>query len=310
MKRRNKCALAAMLMVSLLALTACQSAPKENPAVTVTFSADSDQATSQKEESSASSAVVQKDQFPAGTTEGTELGYQLELPEEGEEIAVMTTSMGTISIRLFPEAAPKTVYNFKKLALQGYYDGLTFHRVIEDFMIQGGDPKGDGTGGESVWGESFEDEFNTNLVNLRGSLAMANSGSNTNGSQFFINQAGPVQSELWQSMAANYGQIKEQLKSMSKEDQQAFQLYYGYTFLNTDMLTDTYKKLYEENGGNPMLDGAYNAFDPQRGHAVFGQVFEGMDIVDKIAAVDTDDNDKPKEDVTIEKLEIVRYKKS
>ncbi len=306
MKRRNKCAVAAMLMVSLLALTACQSAPKENPALTVTSNADSDQATSQKEESSASSEVVQKDQFPAGTTEGTELGYQLELPEEGEEIAVMTTSMGTISIRLFPEAAPKTVYNFKKLAQQGYYDGLTFHRVIEDFMIQGGDPKGDGTGGESVWGESFEDEFNTNLVNLRGSLAMANSGSNTNGSQFFINQAGPVESSFWDSMKTNYDQLKE----MSDEEKQSVQMYYGYTFLNTDMISDTYKKLYEEQGGNPSLDGAYNAFNPQRGHTVFGQVFEGMDIVDKIAAVDTDDNDKPKEDVTIEKLEIVQYKKS
>ena len=306
MKRRNKCAVAAMLMVSLLALTACQSAPKDNPALTVTSNADSDQATSQKEESSASSEVVQKDQLPAGTTEGTELGYQLELPEEGEEIAVMTTSMGKISIRLFPEAAPKTVYNFKKLAQQGYYDGLTFHRVIEDFMIQGGDPKGDGTGGESVWGESFEDEFNTNLVNLRGSLAMANSGSNTNGSQFFINQAGPVESSFWDSMKTNYDQLKE----MSDEEKQSVQMYYGYTFLNTDMISDTYKKLYEEQGGNPSLDGAYNAFNPQRGHTVFGQVFEGMDIVDKIAAVDTDDNDKPKEDVTIEKLEIVQYKKS
>ena len=306
MKRRNKCAVAAMLMVSLLALTACQSASKENPALTVTSNADSDQATSQKEESSASSEVVQKDQLPAGTTEGTELGYQLELPEEGEEIAVMTTSMGKISIRLFPEAAPKTVYNFKKLAQQGYYDGLTFHRVIEDFMIQGGDPKGDGTGGESVWGESFEDEFNTNLVNLRGSLAMANSGSNTNGSQFFINQAGPVESSFWDSMKTNYDQLKE----MSDEEKQSVQMYYGYTFLNTDMISDTYKKLYEEQGGNPSLDGAYNAFNPQRGHTVFGQVFEGMDIVDKIAAVDTDDNDKPKEDVTIEKLEIVQYKKS
>lgn len=118
---------------------------------------------------------------------------QLEMPEEGEEIAVLETSMGTIRIRLFPEEAPKTVQNFKDLIQKGYYNGLTFHRVIEDFMIQGGDPNGDGTGGKSASGEDFEDEFSKNLVNIRGSLAMANKGPNTNGSQFFINQAGPEQ---------------------------------------------------------------------------------------------------------------------
>ena len=77
---------------------------------------------------------------------------QLEMPEEGEEIAVLETSMGTIRIRLFPEEAPKTVQNFKDLIQKGYYNGLTFHRVIEDFMIQGGDPNGDGTGGKSASG--------------------------------------------------------------------------------------------------------------------------------------------------------------
>ena len=96
---------------------------------------------------------------------------------------------------------------------------------------------------------------------------------------------------------------------MSDEDKQSVQSYYGYTFLNTDLITDAYMKLYEENGGNPTLDGAYNAFYPQRGHAVFGQVFEGMDVVDAIAAVDTDDSDKPTEDVIIEKVEIVPYSK-
>jgi peptidyl-prolyl cis-trans isomerase B (cyclophilin B) len=96
--------------------------------------------------------------------------------------ATMTTNHGTITLELFDDAAPKTVQNFKDLAGKGFYDNLIFHRVIKDFMIQGGCPEGRGTGGP---GYSFEDEFNENKV-VRGALAMANSGPNTNGSQFFI----------------------------------------------------------------------------------------------------------------------------
>jgi cyclophilin family peptidyl-prolyl cis-trans isomerase len=96
--------------------------------------------------------------------------------------ATITTSLGPIEIELFDDAAPKTVANFTKLAGEGYYDDLTFHRVIPDFMIQGGCPNGDGRGGP---GYTFEDEFNTHKV-VRGALAMANAGPNTNGSQFFI----------------------------------------------------------------------------------------------------------------------------
>jgi cyclophilin family peptidyl-prolyl cis-trans isomerase len=96
--------------------------------------------------------------------------------------AIMQTSEGAIELELFPEEAPKTVENFTKLASEGYYDGLTFHRVIPDFMIQGGCPRGDGTGGP---GYTFEDEFNDHPV-ARGYLAMANAGPDTNGSQFFI----------------------------------------------------------------------------------------------------------------------------
>jgi cyclophilin family peptidyl-prolyl cis-trans isomerase len=96
--------------------------------------------------------------------------------------ATMQTNQGTIEIELFDEDAPKTVENFKKLARDGFYDGVIFHRVIPDFMIQGGDPTGTGSGGP---GYQFEDEFNKNKVE-RGALAMANAGPNTNGSQFFI----------------------------------------------------------------------------------------------------------------------------
>src|SRR6476659_8059921 len=96
--------------------------------------------------------------------------------------ALMTTSEGPITLELFDEDAPKTVANFKKLADDGFYDGLIFHRVIKDFMIQGGCPQGTGTGGP---GYTFEDEFNDHKVE-RGALAMANAGPNTNGSQFFV----------------------------------------------------------------------------------------------------------------------------
>ena len=96
--------------------------------------------------------------------------------------ATMQTNQGTIELELFDDDAPKTVQNFKKLAQDGFYDGVIFHRVIPDFMIQGGDPTGTGTGGP---GYTFEDEFNEHQV-VRGALAMANAGPNTNGSQFFI----------------------------------------------------------------------------------------------------------------------------
>jgi peptidyl-prolyl cis-trans isomerase B (cyclophilin B) len=94
----------------------------------------------------------------------------------------MNTTLGTIGVELFDDDAPKTVGNFRKLAADGFYDGVIFHRVIPDFMVQGGDPQGTGTGGP---GYTFEDEFNKHKV-VRGALAMANAGPNTNGSQFFI----------------------------------------------------------------------------------------------------------------------------
>ena len=106
-----------------------------------------------------------------------------------EALVIMHTSMGHLKIKLFPELAPKTVENFLTHAENSYYDGIIFHRVIQDFMIQGGDPTGTGMGGESIYGEEFEDEFSMNLFNLYGALSMANAGPNTNGSQFFIVQA-------------------------------------------------------------------------------------------------------------------------
>ena len=191
--------------------------------------------------------------------------HQLNKPTENDIIATMKTSMGEIKIKLFPEFAPKAVENFTTHAKNGYYDGLIFHRVINDFMIQGGDPKGTGTGGESIWGHSFEDEFTGELHNLRGALCMANAGPNTNGSQFFIVQAKEVPEDLLEQMR------------MARED-----------LFPTECI-----EAYEEIGGTPWLDFR---------HTVFGQVFEGMDVVDAIANVTSDFDDKPLNNVVIETI--------
>jgi cyclophilin family peptidyl-prolyl cis-trans isomerase len=110
--------------------------------------------------------------------------------EKTMSVAVIKTNMGTIEIELFAKETPKTVENFVGLANKGYYNGVIFHRVIDGFMIQGGDPTGTGRGGESIWGKKFNDEFVTTLKHdSAGILSMANAGPNTNGSQFFITLA-------------------------------------------------------------------------------------------------------------------------
>jgi peptidyl-prolyl cis-trans isomerase B (cyclophilin B) len=147
-------------------------------------------------------------------------------------VAAMRTTEGVIVFELFDEDAPKTVANFRKLATDGFYDGLTFHRIIKDFMAQGGCPQGNGTGGP---GYSFEDEINDHKI-VRGALAMANSGPNTNGSQFFIVTADEA----------------------------------------------------------PWLDGK---------HTVFGQVVEGMDVLDRLNEVPTGGADRPLTPVYISSVE-------
>jgi peptidyl-prolyl cis-trans isomerase B (cyclophilin B) len=114
---------------------------------------------------------------------------QTSCPVVGDTVIKMTTNHGEIWLKLFPSETPKTAENFVGLSERGFYNGLIFHRVIPSFMIQGGDPLGTGTGGESIWGGEFADEFSADLSNRRGSIAMANRGPATNTSQFFINQA-------------------------------------------------------------------------------------------------------------------------
>lgn len=246
-----------------------------------------------------------------------EVGFQLDMPAVGDKVAIMHTSMGDICLRFFPEAAPKAVKNFLTHAENGYYDGLTFHRVIEDFMIQGGDPDGDGTGGHSIWSEDktkgFEDEFDQKLLNLRGSLSMANSGVNTNGSQFFINQGdadafGSRDSysyeAIYEQYCSYYAAQGYDLTAQCPTVDDFVKLVGDQIYPVPDAVPDAVWDLYEEHGGNISLDGAWRATG---GHTVFGQVYAGMDVVDAIAAVDTDDNDKPTTAVTITSIEVTTY---
>ena len=219
-------------------------------------------------------------------------GYaQLNGPKAGDTIAVMETNMGTIKIRLFPEYAPKAVENFVTHAQTGYYEGVIFHRVIDNFMIQSGDPTGTGTGGESIWGTPFEDEFSPQLHNIRGALSMANHGQHTNGSQFFIvqNYDAPegirAERDSWADFPAEAEWVEDAVKK------------------GRDLHQASFNRAYEEIGGTPHLDYF---------HSVFGQVYEGMDVVDAIANVPTvmgsgGTMTKPAEDVVILKITIGTY---
>ena len=194
------------------------------------------------------------------------MNFQTSLPVAGQTVARIHTTKGDISVKFFPEQAPKAVENFLTHAKNGFYNGIIFHRVIPDFMIQGGDPTGTGMGGESIWGRPFPDEFSRELFNLRGALSMANSGPNTNGSQFFIVQASTVDPRLMQ-----------QVREVYPEDA---------------------AKEYAELGGTPWLDFR---------HTVFGQVFEGMDVVDAICNAPRNRNDKPLEDISILSVDVFDY---
>ena len=163
--------------------------------------------------------------------------FQTSKPSKGDTLVAMETTLGTVTLRFFPEDAPKAVENFVTHAKNGYYDGIVFHRVIKDFMIQGGDPTGTGMGGESIFGGEFDNEPSSRLSHIVGALSMANAGPDTNGSQFFVVQG----------RNAKY------------------------------------------------LDGDYS---------VFGQVVEGMDVVDSIAKTPVDRNDRPKTEMKIVKMSV------
>ena len=195
---------------------------------------------------------------------------ELHLPQVDIEtvegpIATIKTNHGDLRIKLFPEQAPKTVANFVALSKDGYYDGVIFHRIIKDFMIQGGDPTGTGMGGESIYGESFEDEFSEELYNIRGALSMANAGPNTNGSQFFI--------------------VQNQHLPYSKKE------------IARGGWPEPISEIYAEQGGTPHLDRRHTVFGQLADEASY-------EVLDAIAGVETGAMDKPVEDVVIETIEI------
>ena len=190
---------------------------------------------------------------------------QVEMEKNKGPFATIKTNLGDMKLVLFPEQAPKTVANFIALSKDGYYDGVIFHRIIQDFMIQGGDPTGTGMGGESIYGERFEDEFSPELYNIRGALSMANAGPNTNGSQFFIVQN--------------------------------FNLPYSAKELSRGGWPEPIAEIYANKGGTPHLDRRHTVF----GQLLDEQSYQ---VLDKIAQVETGAMDRPVEDVVIETIEV------
>ena len=189
---------------------------------------------------------------------------QTDLANYTGTVATIHTNLGDLTVKLFDDVAPKTVKNFVELAEKGYYNGVIFHRIIRDFMIQGGDPTGTGMGGESIYGEKFEDEFSENVFNIRGALSMANAGPNTNGSQFFI-----VQNE---------------------------NLPYDKSALVNGGWPEEIAEIYTA-GGTPHLDGRHTVFG-QLANA------ESFETLDRIAKEPTGSQDKPENDVEIISIDL------
>lgn len=266
-----------IILTSLFLLTGCeQSGENDNTNSVKTTSSQTNSVQNESEKESQNETDLESFDYKSAAEK------QMAMPEDGETIAIIKVkNFGEMKVKFFDDIAPKAVENFTTHAKNGYYEGVTFHRVINEFMIQGGDPTGTGTGGESIWGTGFGTELSQELVPYRGSLCMAmSSAPNSIGSQFFITQA-------------NYS---EDMNSLMKQG--------GYP----EGLLEQYKTY-----------GGYLSLYLQ--YTVFGQVYEGLDVLDKIAAVETTSvpmvidgvtygtqDDKPVEDVIIEKVEITTYK--
>ena len=265
-----------IMVVCLLAFTGCKN--NNEPSKTTNLNKITNIESSSEKTNTNNESNINKFDYKSAAEK------QMAMPENGEKIAIIKIkNFGEIKVKFFENVAPKAVENFTTHAQNGYYNGLTFHRVINEFMIQGGDPTGTGTGGESIWGKGFGTELSKELVPYRGSLCMAMSSQpNSIGSQFFITQA-------------NYNQDMEKM----------LKLYYPNAY--PEELLEQYKKY----GGYLSL---------YQNYTVFGQVYEGLDVLDKVAKVQTEtipliidgtiygeQADKPVEDVMIEKIEITTY---
>ena len=191
---------------------------------------------------------------------------QFAQPVSGDTVAEFETDKGTVKVLLFPQYAPKAVHSFTVLANGGYYNGITFHRVIEDMLVQSGSFDGSATGGKSAWELEFDDEFSDRLHHYNGALSMANHGEDTNGSQFFF--------------------VTSPIGGISDETQQQM--------TDAGWRTEVIDA-YGQAGGLPSLDWRYT---------VFGQIYEGLDVVYGISRVKTDENDVPEKDVVIQSVKV------
>lgn len=209
--------------------------------------------------------------FGTGTFGGEKLNVeseeiQFKQPEDGDITATLKTSEGEIKILLFPEYAPKAVENFVSLSQNGTYNGMIINRAIENFIVQTGSPDGSLSGGESIWGIEFEDEFTDKLHHYNGAVSMANHGEDTNGSQFFF-------------VTGEIGKISEDTENKLKDAE-----------YREDVIS-----AYKQAGGNPAFDYRYT---------VFGQIYEGLDVAYKISRAKTDEKNRPTKDIIIETVEI------
>ncbi len=226
---------------------------------------------------------------------------QLQAPVTGDLVAIIETSEGTVKVKLLPEVAPKAVKNFVELSLTDYYDGVEFHRVINDFMIQGGDPEGTGSGGQSIWGEGFALEINKNARHFSGALAMANSNdfaagrTATNGSQFYLVDDVTLGEDLVTELDMFAAQQDMVLEHMHAPIEGEEDVYHEGDIRVKDMFSEAVINDYKANGGTPFLD---------FGYTVFGQTYEGLEVIDAISQTETGENDKPTTPVIIEDVTI------
>lgn len=266
MKKIKNIILAILLVIVLFSLTACGDDKKE------------DNSNKKQEEKNMSPAQKFALDLSKLTEEEIKANAEKQMaePNKGDTIAIFhIKDYGDVKVKFFEDVAPKACENFITHAREGYYNGVTFHRVINEFMIQGGDPTATGRGGESIWGKGFEEELSPKALPYKGALCMASAGVGTSslGSQFYIVQA-------------NYNETME-----------SYYNYYGYS-----NLLSSYRK-YSGDLYDLAIYGQYTTF---------GQVIEGIEIVDKISQVETiqDDNtkkDKPVQDVVISSIEITTY---
>lgn len=231
-------------------------------------------------------------------------------PQKGDLVAeIEIKGFGTIRAVLFPDAAPIGVENFRLLADGGFYDGLTIHRVVSDFMFQGGSLNGDGTGGDAlVNGGSFGVETDNNLRHFYGALCYANA-MGTNTTQFYI-----VNSRKSQELGGDYSyiydyadQYEQAAESAGSDDEKKYYnfqaSYYRNMASSAENATEDIKSKYKEVGGTPTLDGNYT---------VFGQVYEGFDVIESVSAAEVEDNgmgevSKPVQEITIASVKVYEF---